>query len=99
LTFPLGAYHTAELQYLFANDSFFGLPIGPLSRKQKKLSDAMVSYWTQFARTGNPNSSYEPGWSPYNASTDEFQSLTPPTPTAETNFDATHNCSTFWDAF
>jgi para-nitrobenzyl esterase len=95
----LGAYHTAELQYLFTNADFFGLPLGPLSHKQKKLSDAMISYWTQFAKTGNPNSPHERDWPPYNASTGEFQSLTPPTPRTETNFDAIHNCSTFWDTF
>jgi para-nitrobenzyl esterase len=100
LTFPLGAYHTAELQYLFKSTDFFGvLPPSPLSQKQKKLSAAMISYWTQFAKTGNPNSSGEPVWSPYSASTDEFQSLTPPNPIAEFNFDAAHQCSSFWDTF
>jgi para-nitrobenzyl esterase len=43
LTFPLGAYHTAELQYLFKNGTFFGLPLAPLSNDQKKLSAAMIS--------------------------------------------------------
>lgn len=98
LTFPLGAYHTAELQYLFTGD-FFGLPMAPLSPAQQQLSNAMVSYWTQFAKTGNPNSPGEPAWSAYSASADNFQSLIPPTPTTESNFDAGHNCSTFWDTF
>lgn len=101
LTFPLGAYHSAELQYLFKNIDFFGvgLPLEQLTHRQARLSDAMISYWTQFAKTGNPNSSHEPVWSPYSASTDEVLSLAPPTPMAESNFDATHNCSTFWDTF
>jgi para-nitrobenzyl esterase len=99
LTFPLGAYHSAELQYLFKNGDFFGLPLGPLSADQRKLSDAMVGYWTQFAKTGTPNSSHLPVWSPYNALTDEVQSLRPPTPVVESNFDATHQCSTFWSTF
>jgi len=98
LTFPLGAFHSAELQYLFKGVDVFGLPVS-LSRKQVQLSDAMVSYWTQFAKTGNPNSSAEPDWSPYNASTDEFQSFIPPTPVVESNFAAGHQCSTFWDTF
>ena len=98
LTFPLGAYHTAELQYLFKNFDFFGI-FSPLSNKQKKLSDAMISYWTQFAKTGNPNSSHEPVWFPYSASIDEFQSLVPPVPIVEHNFDDAHHCSTFWDTF
>jgi para-nitrobenzyl esterase len=98
LTFPLGAYHSAELQYLFPGIDVFGLQVS-LSPEQKKLSQAMVSYWTQFAKTGNPNSLGEPPWSPYSTSTDEFQSLIPPTPVFESNFDAGHQCSIFWNAF
>lgn len=98
LTFPLGAYHSAELQYLFPGIDVFGLQVS-LSPEQKKLSQAMVSYWTQFAKTGSPNSLGEPPWSPYSTSTDEFQSLIPPTPVVESNFDAGHQCSIFWNAF
>ena len=97
-TFPLGAYHSSELQYLFKGVDVFGLPVS-LSHKQKQLSDAMVSYWTQFAKTGNPNSSGEPVWSPYSSSSDQFQSFIPPTPVVESNFAAEHQCSTFWDTF
>lgn len=98
LTFPLGAYHTSEVQYLFKGYDVFGLPVA-LSPKQMRLSNAMISYWTQFAKTGDPNSSGEPVWSPYSASTDQFQSLIPPTPVVESNFAAEHQCSTFWDTF
>lgn len=98
LTFPLGAYHTAELQYLFKGIDIFGLPV-TLSHKQKQLSDAMISYWTQFAKTGDPNSAGEPVWSPYSASSDEFLSLIPPTPVVESSFATNHQCSTFWDTF
>jgi para-nitrobenzyl esterase len=98
LTFPLGAYHSSELQYLFPGVDVFGLPT-TLSSQQTQLSDAMVSYWTQFAKNGNPNSSGEPLWSPYSASTDEFQSLIPPAPMVESNFDSSHKCSLFWDTF
>jgi para-nitrobenzyl esterase len=98
LTFPLGAYHGAELQYLFPGIDVFGLPV-TLSSQQMQLSDTMVSYWTQFAKKGDPNSSGEPLWSPYTASSDEFQSLIPPVPVVESNFDSSHQCSTFWDTF
>jgi para-nitrobenzyl esterase len=98
LTFPLGAYHSSELQYLFPGIDVFGLSV-TLSSQQMHLSDAMVSYWTQFAKKGDPNSSGEPLWSPYTASTDEFQSLIPPAPVVESNFDSSHQCSTFWDTF
>jgi para-nitrobenzyl esterase len=98
LTFPLGAYHSAEVPYLFNTGNVFGLP-ELLSPKQMRLSHAMVSYWTQFAKTGDPNSSGEPFWSPYSVSTDQFQSLIPPVPVVESNFDSSHRCSTFWDTF
>ena len=99
LTFPLGAYHTAELQYLFTGNFFGLLPVAPLSPPQQQLSDTMVDYWTQFAKTGNPNSYGNPAWPPYNALVDKFQSLIPPAPTFETNFNPAHQCSTFWNTF
>ena len=49
LTFPLGAYHTSELQYLFTGN-FFGLPTAPLSPTQQELSEAMIRYWTCISR-------------------------------------------------
>jgi para-nitrobenzyl esterase len=98
LTFPLGAYHSAELPYLFPGVDVFGLPV-TLSSQQMQLSDAMVSYWTKFAKTGDPNSFEEPFWSPYSASSDEFESLIPPTPVVESNFNTGHRCSAFWDTF
>ena len=98
LTFPLGAYHSAEIPYLFKTGNVFALP-EVLSPQQRQLSDAMVNYWTQFAKKGDPNSSGEPLWSPYSASTDQFQSLIPPVPVVESNFDSSHLCSIFWDTF
>ena len=98
LTFPLGAYHSSELQYLFPGIDVFGLQV-TLSPEQMQLSNVMVSYWTQFAKTGDPNSPGEPLWYPYSVSTDEFQSLIPPTPAVESHFDTGHQCSTFWNTF
>jgi para-nitrobenzyl esterase len=99
LTFPLGAYHTAEMQYLFKYLDLFGFGAIPLTHKQRQLSHAMVSYWTQFAKTGNPNSSGEPTWVPYSPAVDQIQSLIPPTPMVESNFNSDHLCSAFWDTF
>jgi para-nitrobenzyl esterase len=98
LTFPLGAYHTAEIQYLFnlgaTPSSFFFTPA------QIELSNAMIGYWTQFAKTGNPNSAGAPTWSQYSAG-GSFESLVPPTPVTESDetFDSDHKCSSFWDTF
>ena len=95
LSFPLGAFHGAEIQYLMliTGDIF------PFTADQQTLSDSMISYWTQFAKTLNPNSARQPMWSPYSASADEFQSLVPPTPMPETDFNTFHNCDSFWNPF
>ncbi|MGA8643000.1 carboxylesterase/lipase family protein [Candidatus Binatus sp.] len=94
LTFPLGADHGAEIQYLFN----FEAVLGPFTPAQQQLSDAMINYWTQFAKTGDPNSPDAPTWSPYTAG-GSFESLLPPTPVPEpdASFDTDHKCSSFWD--
>ena len=71
-TFPLGAYHSAEVQYLFNIDS------GRFTPQQQQLSNTMIDYWTHFAKDGNPNSTGVPLWSSYSAGTDQYQSLVPP---------------------
>ncbi len=97
-TFPLGAFHAAELQYLFDLDVRF-TGVDPFSTDQQQLSNAMISYWTTFAANGDPNSPSEPAWSPYSSVTDQFQSLAPPTPVVESSFDSDHQCSSFWNTF
>ena len=92
LSFPLGAYHGSEIQYLF--DSVFTPELNPA---QQQLSAAMVSYWTNFAVSGNPNGGSLPTWSLYNPSSDIFQSLIPPTPTTESTFNTDHLCDGFWN--
>lgn len=94
-SFPLDAYHGSEVQYLL---NVLGIS-APFTRDQQQLSDTMISYWSQFARTGDPNAPGTPVWLPYSAMTDQFQSLVPPTPTIEVNFDTVHQCSSFWNTF
>ena len=61
----LGAYHSAEIEYVF----------GQLDSKtdviwresDRKVSDMMQKYWSNFAKTGNPNGAGLPNWPPYNA--------------------------------
>ena len=92
LNFPLGAYHSADVLYLFNRN---GVP-APLTSDQQQLSQAMISYWTRFAKTGDPNSAGQPSWAPYNPATDLRQSFVPPEPTVESGFATDHNCA-FWD--
>jgi para-nitrobenzyl esterase len=95
ITFPLGTAHFTEVPYLFDT---FSTP-SMFSPAQQLLSESMISYWTTFAATGDPNSAGQPVWTPYSPATDEFQSLVPPMPTVEATFDSDHQCSSFWSAF
>jgi para-nitrobenzyl esterase len=97
-TFPLGAYHFAEVPYLFDLDERFA-ETNPFTPEQQDLSNSMISYWTNFATSGDPNSASQPVWAPYNSATDQFQSLAPPTPVVESTFDSDHKCSAFWNTF
>jgi para-nitrobenzyl esterase len=94
VSFPLGAYHDSEQQYLM-NVSLFPLPPN-FTPDQEQLSQAMITYWTNFAKTGDPNSAGVPTWSPYSSGADQFQSLIPPAPTVESSFATDHLCKTFW---
>jgi len=103
--FPYGAYHGAELQYVFRipNTVSCLLPYTPLTAKQKALGSAMVTYWTTFAKTGSPNLTTLPRptvWPLYKASGGRMLSLLPAAPAAITaaSFDSAHKCSSFWNA-
>lgn len=60
----LHGFHASELPYVFGN--FDGTPPRwpkvPETPPQRRLSDAMIGYWTSFARTGKPMAKGEPGW-------------------------------------
>jgi para-nitrobenzyl esterase len=59
----IGARHAGEIEYVFgALDS---LPKVPWQPADRTLSDAITTYWTNFARTGNPNGSGLPDWPRY----------------------------------
>ncbi|MGC7096687.1 carboxylesterase/lipase family protein [Amycolatopsis lurida] len=57
-TFPTGAYHAAEVPYLFRDAGFDRDATPP----QKELSEKMIRYWTGFARTGAPTGEGLPEW-------------------------------------
>jgi para-nitrobenzyl esterase len=92
-SFPYGAYHGSDLLFLFDSPT---RGHAPLSAAEDRLAEAMVRYWTQFARTADPNSASTPKWSPYEVGTEALQSLEPPTPVSETGFAGDHKCA-FWD--
>jgi para-nitrobenzyl esterase len=95
VTFPYGAAHASEIQYLF--NLPVTVPRPPLNAQQLALSSTMRHYWTNFAKTGTPNGAGLPAWEKFNAAAGNFQSLVPPTPGQETTFAANHKCA-FWAA-
>jgi para-nitrobenzyl esterase len=95
VSFPYAAAHASEIQYLFTLP--VTVPAPGLDADQDKLSRAMISYWTTFARTGQPNSRATPNFAAFSTATDNAQSLVAPRPQAETGFAADHHCA-FWDS-
>jgi para-nitrobenzyl esterase len=72
-SFPTGAFHASELQYLFHDEQF----PGPETAAQRRLSDQMIGYWTRFAHTGDPNGAGLPGWPQFHGTAGRVQSLAP----------------------
>ena len=50
----IGARHAGEIEYVFGTLEL-SLPKVPWEPADRKLSDAMTTYWSNFARTGDPN--------------------------------------------
>ncbi|MFC6019480.1 carboxylesterase/lipase family protein [Plantactinospora solaniradicis] len=91
-TYPTGAFHAAELQYLFDDEQF----PGPQTADQRHLSDQMVRYWARFAHTGNPNGPGLPTWPRMSPASDRVQVLAPgPGGIGQVDLGREHACG-FW---
>lgn len=96
VSFPYGATHTLEIQYIFPGYHGAAGVKKPLSAEQQKLSDTMVKYWTNFARTGNPNGKGLPNWPQWKQAKEQTQMLDMKVTTG-TEFAANRKCD-FWDS-
>lgn len=69
-----GTYHSGELIYCFGN-----VKNSPYKYRYDEsdvnLSEIMMSYWTNFAKTGNPNGDNLPTWDLFNPSDNKIMEL------------------------
>ncbi len=97
VSYPYGAAHTLELQYVFPGYHGAAGVKKPLSNEQQRLSDAMVKYWTNFAWNGNPNGRSVPTWPRWTAANENTQLLNTPEIVTAKDSGIDRKCE-FWDA-
>jgi para-nitrobenzyl esterase len=99
-TFPLGAAHSTELQYVFQRIPYLDTA-PPFTPAQLALSNQIIGYWTHFAATGDPNTGVPgragPYWPRYTTARPDIQELVPDAtaPESAARFSAAHQCG-FW---
>ena len=72
-TQTIGAFHASEIFFVFGSHS----PLAGLSDADAALTEAMGMYWTNFAKTGDPNGAGLPSWPSYNAEQDQWMTFNP----------------------
>ncbi|MQY06267.1 carboxylesterase/lipase family protein [Actinomadura macrotermitis] len=93
VSFPYGASHASELQYLFdVGNAVFPAPLAP---DQQRLAATMRRHWTGFAKNRRPAGSGE--WPAFSAAAPHMISYVPPAPGRVADFSAEHNCD-LWSA-
>jgi para-nitrobenzyl esterase len=106
LSFPLGAAHSTELQYVWQRIPYLDT-LPPFTPAQFTLSNQMIAYWAHLAATGDPSpggrggpgraGTPAPSWPRFTAANPVIQELVPngPAPESSAQFAAAHQCS-FW---
>ena len=76
--------HSHELVYVFGNEGEWRLK-RPMSPAELALLNRIQSYWTNFARTGDPNGPDLPPWPRYSRADDPYLALSAEHTTARTH--------------
>ena len=81
----LHAFHASELPYVFGTTGTLGpnWPKIPDTPGEHALSDAMLDYWTSFARTGNPVAAKAPAWPTYGSTSNYMHFTATPEPSKD----------------
>jgi para-nitrobenzyl esterase len=69
----LGAFHSDDIEYVFG--TLDSRPEAVWRPEDRKLSDQIGAYWTNFARTGDPNGPNLPKWPTYGPTEWQFMHL------------------------
>ena len=75
----VGATHASELTHVFGTLDQRVAGVGPpatASEVDAQVSDVMQRYWTNFAKTGNPNGAQLPEWSRFDTSSRAYIQFT-----------------------
>ena len=110
VSFDYGSGHTLELPYIFPGFRGASGKNVALSKKQQKLAEEMVGYWTRFAWTGTPNGKADEGgkaemvsslpeWDVYGADKDNVMLFQAAEPIGMIEGWGKRHNSDFWDAF
>jgi para-nitrobenzyl esterase len=68
--------HSADLPYVFGNLKATGSMAGKYLDADRSLSETIQAYWTNFAKTGNPNGPGLPTWQKYEPTGKRYMDFT-----------------------
>jgi para-nitrobenzyl esterase len=75
-----GAPHSGELRYVFGN-----FPPGAVADSERRISNEMQTYWTNFAKTGDPNGGGLPVWPKFDTKARRYIEFTDNGPVVKEN--------------